>query len=110
MKIQEDLSESVDWIFNDCRYPIQIRIMGAHQIPIPSIKHLHKTMHEYFIILQGCLKISVDKRFIDLKKDDLLVVEPGETHKIINFSNDLKLMLLMPPPVANDKVIIEETS
>jgi mannose-6-phosphate isomerase-like protein (cupin superfamily) len=103
MKIKKNISPVKQWIFNDGSQPIQLRIMSSGEIH--SIEHLHKTMHEYFYLLEGHMKISIDGNIVELGKDDLVVVEPGERHHIIEKSPDLMLMLLMPPPVPNDKVI-----
>jgi quercetin dioxygenase-like cupin family protein len=103
MQVQKKIGSQKQWIFNDGSQPIQLRIMVSDEIQ--SIEHLHKTMHEYFYLLQGSMKISIDGKVIELKKDDLIVVEPGERHHIIQQSPDLMLMLLMPPPVPDDKVI-----
>ncbi len=73
---------------------------------ISKIAHFHRTMHEYYYIIRGWLKILVDGKMVELEKDQLLVVEPGERHSINEASRDLLLMLLMPPPVPNDKVIV----
>ncbi|MFC2140847.1 cupin domain-containing protein [Acidobacteriota bacterium] len=103
MKVKKKIGSEKAWIFNDGSQPIQLRIMTSEEIL--SREHLHKTMHEYFYLLQGKMKISVDGNVVELAKDDLIVVEPGERHHIIEQSPDLLLMLLMPPPVPNDKVI-----
>lgn len=103
MKVKKKIGSEKAWIFNDGSQPINMRIMTSEEIR--SIKHLHKTMHEYFYLLQGSMKISVDGSVVELVKDDLIVVEPGERHHISEQSPDLLLMLLMPPPVPHDKVI-----
>jgi len=106
VKIKKKIGSEKQWIFNDGSQPIQLRIMASEEIR--SIEHLHKTMHEYFYLIQGRMKISVDGNVVELVKDDLIVVEPGEKHHIIEQSADLLLMLLMPPPVPDDKVIIRK--
>lgn len=102
MELKKNISLEKQWIFNDGSVPIQLRIIAADEIH--SIEHLHKTMHEYFYLLRGSMKIAVNGEKIELNKDDLLVVEPGERHHIIKKSKDLLLLLLMPPPVPDDKV------
>jgi len=102
VKVKKKIGLEKQWIFNDGSQPIQVRIMSTEEIR--SKEHFHKTMHEYFYLLQGRMKISVEGDVVELAKDDLIVVEPGERHHIIEQSADLLLMLLMPPPVPNDKV------
>ena len=103
MKVKKKIGLEKQWIFNDGSQPIQLRIMTSDEIQ--SSEHLHKTMHEYFYLLEGHMKISVAGDVVELGKDDLIVVEPGEKHHIIEQSTNLLLMLLMPPPVPNDKII-----
>jgi len=91
------------WIFNDGSVPIQLRVIAGDEIQ--PVEHLHKTMHEYFYVLQGNMKISIGDDMIEMNKDDLVIVEPGERHYIVENSPDLLLLLLMPPPVPDDKVV-----
>ena len=69
-------------------------------------EHYHKTMHEYFYILDGQLSVKVGNSEHNFQKDDLFVIEPGETHLVTYTSEDLKLLLIMPPPVKDDKIIV----
>ncbi len=103
MLLKKNLSSIKEWLFPDGSQPIQVRIMTSDEIH--SVEHLHKTMVEYFYLLEGHMKISVEGKVMDLAKDDLIVVMPGERHQIVEPSPDLVLMLLMPPPVPDDKVI-----
>lgn len=102
MKIIRNISKPGKWVFNDGSDPIQLRIMRSEEIHL--IKHLHKTMYEYFYVLDGIMKISVNETIFYLKKDDIIYVEPKEVHQVVEKSSDLKLLLIMPPPVENDKV------
>jgi len=69
--------------------------------------HLHRTMAEYFLLLRGELQLRVADRELAMKQGDLVVVEPGEAHAVIHASRDSLLLLLMPPPVENDKIELE---
>jgi len=104
MIIKKNISQEKEWLFNDGTQPIQVKIVQPEELN--SVTHYHKTMHEYFFLLQGTAVILVDGKNYELGKGDLLVVEPGETHKVADYSPDMQLLLLMPPPVPNDKVIV----
>ncbi len=106
MKTIKKVSDLGKWILTDGTMPIQMRIMTSKEIT--GINHLHKTMHEYFYVLEGSLKVTVAGNVQHFRKDDLLVVEPGESHYVSDKSEDLKLLLLMPPPVPGDKVVLEK--
>lgn len=103
MIFKPSIADGKQWIFKDGSQPFQVRVMKADEIR--RLAHIHKTMHEYFYIIQGMLKLSVDGKVIEMNADDLVVVEPGERHVVTWASKDLLLLLIMPPPVANDKVI-----
>lgn len=106
MKLKKRISQEKKWVFNDDSFslPIQLKVTTSREVQ--SREHLHKTMHEYFYLLEGHMKISIDRVVYALEKDDLIVVEPGERHHIIEKSPDLLLLLLMPPPVPHDKVVV----
>jgi quercetin dioxygenase-like cupin family protein len=104
VELKKNVGLEKQWIFNDGSVPIQLRVISA--VDIRREEHLHKTMHEYFYVLQGDMKISINGNAMEMGKDDLVIVEPGERHYIIENSPDLQLLLLMPPPVPDDKVIL----
>jgi quercetin dioxygenase-like cupin family protein len=106
MKLKNKISQEKKWIFNDdsLSLPIQLKVTTSWEVQ--SQEHFHKTMFEYFYLLEGHMKILIDNIVYALEKDDLIVVEPGESHHIIEKSPDLLLLLLMPPPVPNDKVVL----
>ncbi len=104
MKVLEKLSRAGKWVYGDGSVPIQLRIVKAAEIQ--AVNHLHKTMHEYFYVLEGSMGIDIDGEVHTFAKDDLFIVEPGEGHCVVEMSPDLVLLLLMPPPVEGDKVVL----
>jgi quercetin dioxygenase-like cupin family protein len=104
MKLEKNIRQQKQWIFNDGSLPIQMRIMIADEIQ--SVEHIHKTMVEYFYLIEGQMLISIEGNNHQLERGDLVVVEPGERHHIVRHSDDIQLLLLMPPPVPNDKVLV----
>ncbi len=104
MILKKNTGKAKQWLFNDGSLPVNMRVMAGPEIR--KIEHFHKTLHEYFYIIKGTMKLSVNGNIIEMAQDDLVVVEPGERHVVIENSNDLLLMLMMPPPVPNDKVIV----
>jgi len=46
--------------------------------------HCHRDMMEIFIVRSGTGRIIIDGKSFDLKKDSCIVVEPGESHELIN--------------------------
>lgn len=105
MILKQSIGNQKQWIFNDGSQPFQVRVIKAQEIRL--VPHIHKAMHEYFYVIKGELTLSVNHQSIDMKEDDLVVVEPGERHVVTQTSDDLLLMLIMPPPVENDKILIK---
>ncbi len=106
MIIKRNISQEKEWLFADGSLPIQMRIVQPGDFN--PIDHYHKTMCEYFFVLCGAAVLSVAGENYKLGKGDLLVVEPGEAHKIVDYSADMQMLLAMPPPVPDDKVIVED--
>ena len=90
------------WHLAEAGSPIQVGVKSA-VTPFGG-KHLHKTMAEYFLLLAGDLRLWVNGETLEVKKGDLVLVEPGEAHQVLQASPDALLLLLMPPPVEGDKV------
>ena len=103
MRIERKIGELKRWIFNEGDLPVQFRVMRTDEIK--PVEHLHRTMYECFYILQGKIKIMVEDQEHQLATNDLLYVAPGERHKVLEMSEDLELLLVMPPPEENDKVV-----
>jgi quercetin dioxygenase-like cupin family protein len=106
MKVIADLAGREGWHLKQAGLPVQVGIKsGATPFSGP---HRHRTMAEYFYLLEGELRLRVDAREVETKKGDLVVVEPGEAHQVVRASRDSLLLLLMPQDIPNDKVELEE--
>lgn len=102
MRLIPRLLQKDGWYLAEAGMPIQVGVKSG-STPFGK-KHLHTTMAEYFLLLAGELRLGVGEATLDLAKGDLVVVEPGEAHEVLHATPDAMLLLLMPPPVANDKV------
>jgi AraC family transcriptional activator of pobA len=105
MKILRRILEKTGWHVRGIDMPIQLGVKSINS-PIGR-NHFHRTMHEYFLILEGKISLSIESRQIEINKGDLLIIDPGESHKITSKSPDAKYILLMPRAIPNDKVEIE---
>jgi quercetin dioxygenase-like cupin family protein len=102
MKLLRHLLQKEGWHLAETGLPIQVGVkFGASPF---GKKHRHLTMAEYFLLVAGSMKLSVAGQTLAMEKGDLLVVEPGEEHEVLRCSPDALLLLLMPPPIAGDKV------
>lgn len=101
MKAIAGLPAKEGWHLREGGFPIQLGIKsGATPFSGP---HLHRTMAEYFYLLEGELRLRVGNEEIAMAKGDLVVVEPGETHEVLHATSDARILLLMPPEVPGDK-------
>ena len=67
--------------------------------------HYHNIMEENFFILQGKVDIEVDGVVHTLSKGDLIHIEPGEVHYVINrYEETVKMISTLAPYQEVDKV------
>ncbi len=70
--------------------------------------HYHNVMEENFFILEGEVDIVVDGVTHHLVPGDLIHIEPGEVHYVINKSNSaVKMISTLAPFQDSDKVDVE---
>ncbi len=102
MRLLRQLLQKEGWRLAETGLPIQVGVKFG--ISPFGKGHLHRTMAEYFLLVAGTMKISVAGQTLEMEKGDMLVVEPGEKHEVLECSPDALLFLMMPPPVEGDKV------
>ena len=68
--------------------------------------HKHSEIFEYYVVLEGGLKLSIDVVEHELKKGEICLAEPEEVHGVIYTSYDLRCLLIKYPSRLNDKTII----
>ena len=70
--------------------------------------HYHNVMEENFFILEGEVDIVVDGVVNHLKAGDLIHIEPGEIHYVINnYDKPMKMVSTLAPYTNPDKVDVE---
>lgn len=70
--------------------------------------HYHNVMEENFFILEGEVDIVVDGVVHSLKEGDLIHIEPGEVHYVINQSKaSVKMISTLAPYQEVDKIDVE---
>ncbi|WP_409294255.1 cupin domain-containing protein [Peribacillus sp. SCS-26] len=64
--------------------------------------HYHTICEECFYILEGAIDFYIDNRKVNVKSGDLLQVSPGESHYLINTSNEhFKALFIKSPHIAD---------
>jgi mannose-6-phosphate isomerase-like protein (cupin superfamily) len=63
-----------------------------------QVEHYHTSpIEEYFLVLQGTLKVKVEDTMITLKPMQLLAVPPNKRHKITDHYPPLRYFLVRAP-------------
>lgn len=65
--------------------------------------HSHRTKHETFFLLRGCLEVTLDGRTFSLHPGEVLPIAPGHVHSFRGDGNSLLLELSMPCKVSDNK-------
>lgn len=58
--------------------------------------HSHRTKHETFFLLRGCLDVVLDGQPMRLQPGQVLPIKPGHVHSFRGVGNSLLLELSMP--------------
>lgn len=92
-------------LFSDHWAPKVIAEMNDYQFKLVKIKgdfvwHQHDHTDEVFIVIQGAMKIEMEKETICLKAGEMFVVPKGVRHKPIA-EDECHVMLVEPRGVVN---------
>lgn len=70
--------------------------------------HYHNVMEENFLMLEGELEFQIDGKPVVCKAGDLIHLEPGEAHYLINRTDQpAKAVFMLAPFTENDKVEVD---
>jgi mannose-6-phosphate isomerase-like protein (cupin superfamily) len=78
-----------DWTGNN----LEIKVSRGK--PVREKFHCHN-FSEYYLVTSGSVTLRVKGKSIELKEAEMLEVESGEEHGIINKSNDYCLVIIKP--------------
>jgi mannose-6-phosphate isomerase-like protein (cupin superfamily) len=101
MHIQRaDYTVEKGWYLGPWNSRIDIAIGYAHcGIDEP---HLHTVLHEVYLVAQGRSTVRVEQQTLELKAGDVLVLEPGEAHTFLDYSNDYFHFVIHTPGMAGE--------
>ena len=64
--------------------PVEIGVTGVLS-DVPETERLHcHDYHEYYVVLEGSAELEVDGRTTPLEAGTVVMVEPGEKHRVQN--------------------------
>jgi len=70
--------------------------------------HYHDKATQFFFILKGRAKFSIDGEIIELREQQAIQIEPKQQHFIANNQNtDLEFILYSYPSTNNDRIEIK---
>jgi mannose-6-phosphate isomerase-like protein (cupin superfamily) len=70
--------------------------------------HSHQTATEYYIFLKGKAEMIVNGDVISITKGDVLVIEPGEAHKLNKVLEEIDYIAIRDSVDDNKVVFVEE--
>ena len=78
----------------------------VHLLVKDAQRHLHKATTEYYYILNGSGQLFLDNDVIELRKGDLVKIEPGVVHQAMEKENEeLEILVIEIPPAIDDVYI-----
>ena len=100
----KDVLNSEGWHLSGLGNSIQL---GVKKQGTPGKRHLHQKLDEYFLVLEGWFEIKVNEQLYNINKGDLLRIDSGEVHQVVNRSKDAHYLVFMPAFEENDRIDID---
>jgi mannose-6-phosphate isomerase-like protein (cupin superfamily) len=70
--------------------------------------HLHTQVHEVYLVARGSCSVRVEQETVYLKAGDVLIVEPGEAHTFLDYSNDYFHFVIHTPALSGEQARAEK--
>ncbi len=87
--------------------PLQINCAKRNEIYKNEALHFHKDFCEYYIVLDGYLVLSIDKKEHKLLPGEIIMVEPLEKHCVIEVPEDgCRYMTIKSKSYKNNKILV----
>lgn len=81
--------------------PVQIK--HSYKRPLKKEKPHSHEFAEYYLVLDGTLTLKLNSKKVEVKKSELLMVEAGEKHSIVNKSPNLDYIIIKEKSFPHDK-------
>jgi len=88
--------------------PLQINCAERKRLYPREKYHFHKDFCEYYLVLNGLLVLKVDGTEITIKKDQMIMLEPGEKHKVVSVGKGCRYLTIKSKSYDNNKVAVNE--
>jgi len=92
-----DYRTAKGWYLGWWNSSLQVALGYAHAgIDEP---HQHSRLTEVYLVARGTCKVRIECETLELAAGDVLVIEPGEAHTFLEYSNDyFHFVLHVPAP------------
>ena len=78
------------------------------EVRIAEKKHYHPESTEVYIFISGVAEMFVNDEVITVRGGDIVIVDPGEPHRMMRIIERLDYMAIRDSTDDNDKVIVED--
>lgn len=78
------------------------------QVRAAEKKHYHPQSTEVYIFISGVAEMFVNDEIITVQSGDIIIVDPGESHRMTRIIERLDYMTIRDSVDDTDKVIVED--
>ena len=93
--------------------PIEIGFLptSLRQVPESEVLHYHD-YYEYYVMLEGSAELEVEGRLVTLRADSIVMVEPGERHRIrsIDPEHGARWVIIKQRSEPNSKHVVTDSN
>ncbi len=90
--------------FNGC--PLQIARACIKDVWKDEALHVHPKGHEFYVFVKGRAEIMANEKTIKAEAGDIVMIEPGEKHKIIKILEETDYIVVKNNPDPSDKQLV----
>lgn len=87
--------------------PIEIGEGRLTAVPGSEVLHSHP-YHEYYVVLEGKAELEVDGRQLSMKAGTVVMIEPGEFHRVVSVDSDGARWVIVKERSIPDSKVVED--
>lgn len=85
--------------------PLEIGDGKLVDVPEGEVTHSHP-YHEYYVVLEGEAKLEVEGQTVEMRAGQVVMVEPGERHRVVGISEQGARWIIVKERSAPDSKVI----
>lgn len=106
MKRIDDFRSQQGWFLDKDNRVGPLTMSYRCGVSVNSARHYHSSTYEYYLVLSGQAVLEIGPDDVTLHCGALVIVEPGEMHRLRDATDDFEVILMMDRFVPNDKVML----